>query len=101
MNILAERLSAYAAGLRYEAFPQRSSAQRTRVRPKWRRSATAFTFAIGTLKGPLHGGVNEVAMETLLEIGEPSKAAEWVWNALAKRTESRADSRANLRLEFA
>ncbi|HZO89594.1 MAG TPA: citrate/2-methylcitrate synthase [Chthonomonadaceae bacterium] len=41
--------------------------------------------AIGTLKGPLHGGANEAAMEMLLEIGEPSKAAEWVRNALAQK----------------
>lgn len=41
--------------------------------------------AIGTLKGSLHGGANEAAMEMLLEIGEPSKAAEWVQNALANR----------------
>jgi citrate synthase len=34
--------------------------------------------AIGTLKGPLHGGANEAAMAMLLEIGEPERAAEWV-----------------------
>ncbi|HZP84637.1 MAG TPA: citrate/2-methylcitrate synthase [Chthonomonadaceae bacterium] len=41
--------------------------------------------AIGTLKGPLHGGANEAAMEMLLEIGEPSRAAAWVKDALARK----------------
>ena len=41
--------------------------------------------AIGTLKGSLHGGANEAAMEMLLEIGEPEKAAEWVKDALAQK----------------
>ncbi len=39
--------------------------------------------AIGALKGPLHGGANEAAMEMLLEIGEPCAAKEWVAEALA------------------
>ena len=41
--------------------------------------------AIGTLKGPLHGGANEAAMAMLLEIGEADRAAEWVRDALASR----------------
>jgi citrate synthase len=41
--------------------------------------------AIGTLKGPLHGGANEAAMEMLLEIGDKAKAAEWVREALASK----------------
>jgi citrate synthase len=41
--------------------------------------------AIGTLKGPLHGGANEAAMEMLLEIGEKGKAATWVRDALAQK----------------
>jgi len=41
--------------------------------------------AIGTLKGPLHGGANEAAMAMLEEIGEPSKAAKWVQEALAAK----------------
>lgn len=41
--------------------------------------------AIGTLKGPLHGGANEAAMQMLLEIGDSSNAAEWVRDALAKK----------------
>ena len=34
---------------------------------------SAITSAIGTLKGPLHGGANEAVMRLLLKIGEPSK----------------------------
>jgi citrate synthase len=41
--------------------------------------------AVGALKGPLHGGANEAAMEMLLEIGDASRAAEWVRDALAQK----------------
>jgi citrate synthase len=41
--------------------------------------------AIGTLKGPLHGGANEAAMAMLLEIGEPARAVDWVREALAEK----------------
>jgi citrate synthase len=41
--------------------------------------------AIGTLKGPLHGGANEAAMEMLLEIDTPERAAAWVRDALAQK----------------
>jgi len=34
---------------------------------------SAITSAIGTLKGPLHGGANESVMRLLLEIGQPAK----------------------------
>jgi citrate synthase len=34
---------------------------------------SAITSAIGTLKGPLHGGANEAVMRLLLTIGEPSR----------------------------
>lgn len=37
---------------------------------------------IGTLRGPLHGGANEKAMEMILEIGEPSNAQAWIDDAL-------------------
>jgi len=43
---------------------------------------SAITSAIGTLKGPLHGGANEQVMVMLDEIGSPEKAAEWVKTAL-------------------
>jgi citrate synthase len=41
--------------------------------------------AIGTLKGPLHGGANEAAMAMLLEIGSAQRAAAWVQEALASK----------------
>jgi citrate synthase len=43
------------------------------------------TGAIGALKGPLHGGANERAIETLLAIGEPSRAEEWIRRALREK----------------
>ena len=41
--------------------------------------------AIGALKGPLHGGANERAMEMLLDIDEPEKAESWIKNALSQK----------------
>jgi 2-methylcitrate synthase/citrate synthase II len=41
--------------------------------------------AIGTLKGPLHGGANEEAMHMLLEVGTPENAEAWVLDALATK----------------
>jgi len=41
--------------------------------------------AIGTLKGPLHGGANEAVMKMLLEIGSADKAEGWVMDALARK----------------
>jgi 2-methylcitrate synthase len=46
---------------------------------------SAVTAAIGSLKGPLHGGANEEVMHMLLEIGDPSKARQWVLDALARK----------------
>jgi citrate synthase len=46
---------------------------------------SSVTSAIGTLKGPLHGGANEEVMKILLEIGEVSKAEEWIQNALKNK----------------
>ncbi|MCZ9309261.1 bifunctional 2-methylcitrate synthase/citrate synthase [Corynebacterium uberis] len=43
---------------------------------------SAVTGAIGSLKGPLHGGANEAVMHTMLEIGDPDKAKAWVTDAL-------------------
>jgi 2-methylcitrate synthase/citrate synthase II len=45
----------------------------------------AITTAIGTLKGPLHGGANEAAMAMLREIGTPDRAEAWVEQKLAAR----------------
>src|SRR4051794_16718887 len=47
---------------------------------------SAVTAAIGALKGPLHGGANEAVMYMLLEIQEPEAAAQWVHDALARKT---------------
>ncbi|MCB9768635.1 MAG: citrate synthase [Candidatus Omnitrophica bacterium] len=46
---------------------------------------SAITGAIGTLKGPLHGGANEAAMAMLEVIGDASKAEAWVMEALAQK----------------
>lgn len=46
---------------------------------------SAVCGAIGSLKGPLHGGANEAAMNMLLEIGEPAKTEAWIRNALANK----------------
>jgi citrate synthase len=44
---------------------------------------SAVVAAIGTLKGPLHGGANEAVMKSLVEIGDPSKVDEFVRAELA------------------
>ena len=44
----------------------------------------AATAGLAALKGPLHGGANEEAMRTLLEIGEPAKAEAFVEKSLAE-----------------
>jgi 2-methylcitrate synthase len=44
---------------------------------------SAITAAIGTLKGPLHGGANEAVAEMFLEIERPEQAERWVRAALA------------------
>ncbi len=46
---------------------------------------SAITSAIGTLKGPLHGGANERVMETLLKIGDPRSAGRQVEEMLARK----------------
>ncbi len=46
---------------------------------------SAVTAAIGALKGPLHGGANEVVMHMLTEIGSPDNVAAWVTDALAHK----------------
>jgi len=45
----------------------------------------AITSAIGTLKGPLHGGANEAATHMLLEIGSPDNAQQWLATALKEK----------------
>ncbi len=46
---------------------------------------SAITSAIGTLKGPLHGGANERVMETLMRIGDAAKARDMVNEMLANK----------------
>ncbi len=46
---------------------------------------SAVTSAVGTLKGPLHGGANKDVMDMLNEIGEISLAADYVSEKLAAR----------------
>jgi citrate synthase len=43
----------------------------------------AITSAVGTLEGPLHGGANEQVMRTLMKIGSPDRAADFIHAALA------------------
>lgn len=45
----------------------------------------AVTGAIGSLKGPLHGGANEAVMHMLKEVGTPDKAQAWIDDALATK----------------
>jgi citrate synthase len=44
-----------------------------------------ITSGIGTLRGPLHGGANEAALRTVMEVGDSSKAEEYVTKALAEK----------------
>jgi citrate synthase len=46
---------------------------------------SAVTTAIGSLKGPLHGGANEAVIHMLEEIGSPDKVDAWVHDKLAKK----------------
>jgi citrate synthase len=46
---------------------------------------SAITSAIGTLKGPLHGGANEGVIHMLQEIGELSKVDDYVAGKMARK----------------
>lgn len=46
---------------------------------------SAITSAIGTLKGPLHGGANEAVAEIFLGIESRERAERWVRAALASK----------------
>jgi citrate synthase len=46
---------------------------------------SAITSAIGTLKGPLHGGANEGVIKMLQEIGSLEKVDEYIADALAQK----------------
>ncbi len=46
---------------------------------------SALSSAIGTLKGPLHGGANEGVIHMLQEIGDESRVDDYVRSALAAK----------------
>ena len=46
---------------------------------------SAVVSAIGTLKGPLHGGANEQVMRTLLEIGDVDRVDQYLRGAFASK----------------
>ncbi|CAN5730032.1 citrate synthase [soil metagenome] len=46
---------------------------------------SAMTAAIAALKGPLHGGANEQVMKMIREIGEPSKARDYIAGKLKNK----------------
>ena len=46
---------------------------------------SAVVSAIGTLKGPLHGGANEAVIRMLIEIGELSRVDAYVHDLLARK----------------
>ncbi|MBI5190978.1 MAG: citrate synthase [Nitrospirae bacterium] len=46
---------------------------------------SGITAAVGTLKGPLHGGANEEVMKMLIDIGEGDKAEKWVMDRLGRK----------------
>ncbi len=46
---------------------------------------SAVTSAIGTLKGPLHGGANEGVIHMLQQIGEVSRVDAYIEDALAQK----------------
>jgi 2-methylcitrate synthase len=46
---------------------------------------SAITSAIGTLKGPLHGGANEAVAEMFLDIKSSDRADRWVREALVNK----------------
>lgn len=46
---------------------------------------SSIVTALGTLKGPLHGGANEAAMRQLMEIGSPENVDRWFENQIATK----------------
>ena len=46
---------------------------------------SGIVAAIGTLKGPLHGGANEEAWKVLERVGSPENAEHWIKDALARK----------------
>ena len=46
---------------------------------------SATVAGIGALKGPLHGGANEMVMHMMIEIADAAKAEAWMIDALAQK----------------
>lgn len=46
---------------------------------------SSITSALGSLKGPRHGGANEAVMAMVEEIGSPEQAVAWVEKAMAEK----------------
>tara|TARA_B100000683_G_scaffold276086_1_gene328861 strand:+ start:1983 stop:3107 length:1125 start_codon:yes stop_codon:yes gene_type:complete len=46
---------------------------------------SAICAAVGSLKGPLHGGANTAVMKTLMEIGELDNVESWLDTALTEK----------------
>lgn len=46
---------------------------------------SAVVSAIGTLKGPLHGGANEQVMLMLQRVGDETQAEDWIHEALKRK----------------
>jgi citrate synthase len=46
---------------------------------------SGIVAAVGTLKGPLHGGANEEAWKVLEQVGSPENAESWIQDALARK----------------
>jgi citrate synthase len=46
---------------------------------------SGIVAAIGTLKGPLHGGANEEAWKVLEQVGSPDNAERWIRDALVRK----------------
>lgn len=44
-----------------------------------------ITAGVGTLRGPLHGGANEAALKTVMEVGDASRADAYVTETLAQK----------------
>lgn len=55
---------------------------------------SAITAAIGTLKGPRHGGANEDVLAMLLEIGDPVRAERYIEERWAARAQMSREERA-------
>lgn len=46
---------------------------------------SGIVAAVGTLKGPLHGGANEEAWKVLERVGSPENAERWIQEALTRK----------------